>query len=69
MDAPPARLGLDDPEPPATHRLERLLAGLTLETLALVDHLDQHPILVRMGTQQDPTSPVKNRVRHQLADE
>jgi hypothetical protein len=69
VKSPAAGEGIDDVESPSADAVEVVLANGALEPVALVDHLDQQTVLVKLGAELDHAPTMHERVRDQLGDE
>ena len=69
VDPPPAGDRFDDREPAPGQLIERNLTGGVLEARALIHHLDQQTILIKLTAEEDPSNAMHDGVRHQLTDE
>ena len=47
--------------------LELALADLMLEAHAFVDHLDEEPVPIELGAEEDPPFPMEHRVGDEFA--
>jgi hypothetical protein len=68
VESPAAGEGIDDVESPSADAIELVLANGVLEPVALVDHLDEQTVLVKLGAELDPAPTMHERVRDQLGD-
>jgi hypothetical protein len=66
---PTTNLRIDQAKTPTALMLEVTAADRPLKSRALVDDLDEQPVLIKIHPQRDLTSPVNERVAHQLADQ
>jgi hypothetical protein len=67
VDPPAAGQVIHDGQAPPAQPLKRDAANNVLETMALVDHLDPHAVVVDMRAQGDLATPVQDGVGDQLA--